>query len=92
MTSAITLEIIQTAKLLLGNDAVESVLALEDASEKESESKKIETKDIFDKAFLNHSAYACSYISAIQKAQTATKALILRAQSYASIQDLPPEV
>lgn len=92
LTSAIGLELFQTANMLLKGDAIEFALETDDDTNKESESKKIETKDTFDKDILRPYTMPCIFASTIEKAKLSTFYLISTHQNYLSIQDLPPEV
>ncbi len=91
LTSAIGLELFQTANMLLKGDAIEFALETDDDATEESESKKLETKDTFDKEILQPYIMPCAFASTIEKAKLSTFYLVSTHQNQPSIQDLPPE-
>jgi hypothetical protein len=91
LTSAIGLELIQTAQMLLKGESVEYVLETDEESKSDNESKKIEIKEVFDKDILRPYALSCNFASSIEKAKLSTIYLMPSHQNHPSIQDLPPE-
>jgi hypothetical protein len=91
LTTSIGLELFQTAQMLLKGQAIEYALETDEDTNKESESKKLETKDIFDKDILRPYAMPCIFASSIKKAKLSTFYLMQAHQNHLSIRDLPPE-
>jgi hypothetical protein len=91
LTTSIGLELFQTAQMLLKGQAIEYALETDEETNNEAESKKIETKDIFDKDILRPYAMSCIFASTIEKAKLSTFYLMQTHQNHLSIQDLPPE-
>lgn len=92
LTTSIGLELFQTAQMLLKGEAIEFALEADEDTNKEAESKKLETKDTFDKDILRPYAMPCIFASSIEKAKLSTFYLMQTHQNHVSIQDLPPEV
>jgi hypothetical protein len=92
LTAAIGLELFQTAQMLLKGQVVEYVLETDEESKSETESKKIEVKEVFAKDILRPYALSCNFASSIEKAKLSTDYLMPSHQNHPSIQDLPPEV
>lgn len=92
LTTAIGLELFQTAHMLLNGESVEYALETEEESKSETESKKIEIKEVYDKDFLRPYAFSCNFASSIKKAKLSIVYLMPPHQNHPSIQDLPPEV
>jgi hypothetical protein len=92
LTSAIGLELFQTARVLLNGEAIEYVLEIEEDTTEESKTKKVETKDSFDKEIIRLYTLPCAFESTIEKNQISAFYLMQPYQNHQSIQDLPPEV
>jgi hypothetical protein len=91
LTTSIGLELFQTAQMLLNGQTIEFALETDEDTKKETESKKLETKDTFDKDILRPYAVPCIFASSIEKAKLSTFYLMQTHQNHLSIQDLPPE-
>jgi hypothetical protein len=92
LTTSIGIELVQTAQMLLKGQAIEYALETEEESKSETESKKIEVKEVFAKDILRPYALSCNFASSIEKAKLSTDYLMPSHQNHPSIQDLPPEV
>jgi hypothetical protein len=92
LTSAIGLELFQTARVLLNGEAIEYVLEIEEDKTEESKTKKVETKDTFDKEIIRLYTFDYALESTIEKKQLSAFYLIQPYQNHPSIQDLPPEI
>jgi hypothetical protein len=92
LTSSIGLELFHVARVLLKGEAIEYVLEIEEDKTEESKTKKVETKDAFDKEIIRLYTFDYAFESTIEKNQLSAFYLIQPYQNYPSIQDLPPEV